>query len=134
MPSRLLGWRGAISGSPNTPAVRCWWSTRLIVRFHAAIRRIARIVDGVSGPGPDDYRYPLDRLRRTGTRRPDRDRGDRAAPLWSYLSDRGQSRRKRAECPSVLQMGGRRATEGCAALELSQISGRPRWLYRRGIP
>jgi glutathione peroxidase len=31
-------------------------------------------------------------------------------------------------------LGSRRATEGCAALELSQISGRPRRLYRRGLP
>src|SRR3978361_215535 len=31
-------------------------------------------------------------------------------------------------------MGRRGTAEGCSALELSQISGRPRRLYRRGVP
>jgi len=57
-----------------------------------------------------------------------------AQALWRYLSDCGKGYRKGAECPSLLQMGGRRAAEGCAALELSQIAGRPRRLYRRGLP
>ena len=64
---------------------------------------------------------------------PPRSRGDRAAPLWGYLSDRGKSRCKGREGASILQMGRRRATEGCSALELSQVSDRPRRLHRRGI-
>src|SRR6266571_4209105 len=71
----------------------------------AAICRIAGIVDRVSGSRPDDNRCPLERLRRTGTRRPDRDSGNRATPIWSYLSDRSKSHRKGPECPSILQMG-----------------------------
>ena len=63
-----------------------------------------------------------------------RDRGDRAAPIWRYLPDRGQDRGERPECASVLQMGGRSAAEGCAALELPQISDRPRRLHRRRLP
>src|SRR5216684_6520894 len=43
-----------------------------------------------------------------------------------YLSDGRESDRKGRECASVLQMGGRRAPEGCSALELSQVSDRPR--------
>src|SRR5216684_2066974 len=43
-----------------------------------------------------------------------------------YLSDGRESYRKGRECASVLQMGGRRAPEGCSALELSQVSDRPR--------
>ena len=41
---------------------------------------------------------------------------------------------KGAERASVLQMGGRGAAEGCAALELPQVPDRPRRLYRRRIP
>ena len=38
---------------------------------------LAGIVDGISRPRPDDHRRPLQRFRRTGTRRRDR---NRAAP------------------------------------------------------
>src|ERR1700687_3696323 len=57
-----------------------------------------------------------------------------AAPIWGHLSHRCKSHRKGRECASKLQMGGGCATEGCSALELSQISDRSRRLYRRGIP
>ena len=59
-----------------------------------------------------------------------------AAPrstIWRHLSDRGQSRRQGRERASVLQMGRRGAAEGCPALELSQISDRPRRLHRGGF-
>jgi glutathione peroxidase len=46
----------------------------------------------------------------------------------------GKSRGEEPECPSVLQMGRRSPPEGCSALELSQVSDRPRRLYRRCIP
>ena len=59
---------------------------------------------------------------------------DRAAPIWRHISDRGESRREGPECASVLQMGGRGAAEGCSALELPQISDRPRRLHRRSLP
>ena len=41
---------------------------------------------------------------------------------------------KGAECASVLQMGRGGAAEGRSALELPQISDRPRRLYRRRLP
>ena len=62
-----------------------------------------------------------------------RNRGDRAAPIWRYLSDRGKSGGEGPERASVLQMGGGSAAEGCSALELSQISDRPRRLHRGGV-
>jgi Glutathione peroxidase len=43
---------------------------------------------------------------RTGTRRRDRNRGDRAASIRRYLSDHRQSRGKGPKCPPILQMGG----------------------------
>ena len=62
-----------------------------------------------------------------------RNRGDGAAPIRRYLSDRGQSRGEGPECASVLQMGRGGAAEGCSALELPQISDRPRRLYRGSL-
>ncbi len=58
---------------------------------------------------------------------------DRATPVRGHLSDRGQSRREGPECASVLQMGRGGAAEGCSALELPQISDRPRRLHRGSI-
>src|SRR6266702_4369108 len=95
---------GARSGSPTTPAT-AGGQHGLIVRFHAAICRIAGIVDPVSR-GLTIYRCSLERLRRTGTGRRHRDRGDRAAPCGVTFPLRGKSRRKGPKCPSVLQMGG----------------------------
>jgi Glutathione peroxidase len=59
---------------------------------------------------------------------------DGTTPLWRHVSDRGKGRGGRAEGASVLQMGCGSAAEGCAALELSQISGRPRRLPCGGVP
>ena len=53
--------------------------------------------------------------------------------LWTEFRDRGLMM---IGVPSN-DFGGQEpggATEGCAALELSQISGRPKWLHRRGVP
>ena len=108
---------------------------RLALWLHAAICRACRNCGReFQRPRPDDHRRSLQRFRRPGTGRRDRDRRDRAAPIWRYLSDRGQSRREGPECAPVLQMGGRGPAEGCSALELPQIPDRPRRLYRGSLP
>ena len=75
-------------------------NTASLVRLHAAICRIAGIVDRVSRSRPDDHRRSLQRFRRPGTGRRDRNRGDRTAPIWRHLSDRGKGRREGPECAS----------------------------------
>src|ERR1043166_8670602 len=99
--------------------------------LHAAICRTAGIVERVSEPRPDHPRRAVQRFRRTGAGWLKRNRGDGATSLWRHVPDRGENDREGRQCPSVLQMGGRGAAEGFAALELPQIPDRPGWLYRR---
>ncbi len=73
---------------------------RVIVRLHAAICRVATAVERVSRPRLDDCRRSLQRFRRTGAGRRRRDRANRAAPIWRYLSDGGKGCREGSGCAS----------------------------------
>src|SRR6266851_2039409 len=106
------------------------YAGRPLLVVHPTICRTAGVMDPVSRSRLDDHRRSLERFRRARTGRRHRDRGDRAASIWGYLSDGRESHRKGHECASILQMGRRRAPEGCSALELSQVSDRPRRLHR----
>src|SRR5205823_14078661 len=92
------------------------------------------IVDRVSRSGPGDHWRSLQRFRRPRAGRRSRDRRDRAPTIRRYLSDYGQSRGERLACASFLQMGCAGSSEGGPALELPQISDRPRRPYRRSLP
>jgi len=61
---------------------------------------------------------PSNDFRRAGAGRLQRNRGNSAAAIRRYLSGCGQSRRKRPQRASVLQMGRGCTPEGCSPLEL----------------
>src|SRR5216684_5264934 len=117
MPFHFLRWREAISGSPIMPAGRCWSFTpqyaglqELWTQFHDRGLMIIGVPSndfGAQEPGG------ATEIAETAQHQ-----------YGGYLSDGRESDRKGRECASVLQMGGRRAPEGCSALELSQVSDR----------
>ena len=107
---------------------------RLALRLHAAICRPAAALDALPRARADDRRRAVERFRRPGAGR--RRRTSQKTAHGEYgvsFPLAAKVQRQGAERASVLQMGGDRAAARNAALELSQISRRPRWPYRRGV-
>jgi hypothetical protein len=106
---------------------------RFALRLYPPIWRPAAALDALSRTRAHDRGRPLERFRRPGAGRDCRHHAHGAWRLWHRLSPRRQGAGEGPEPASVLQMGGRRAPAGNAALELSQIPRRPRRPHRRGF-
>ena len=130
---RFPRWRAAISGSPIMPADRCWSSTpprcaasrrnmpdcrKLWTEFHGRGLMIIGVPSNdFGGQEPGGATEIAHTAQQHGVTFPITAKavvkGPNAHPFYKWAAD---------------------TAEGCSRLELSQVSGRPRRLYRRRVP
>src|SRR6266446_2072772 len=104
------------------------------MRLHPAICRVAGLVDALSRPRPVDRRGAVQRFRWAGAGRRRRNLRNRRTPIWRELPDHRQGGSQWRRLPSVLPVGLGPAPARPAALELPQVSDRPRRRDRSELP